>query len=131
MLLRHSLLDLVNLFIRHRHGFRRQGILFVGPRPKIKKLAPLRTKRAEFVSGKLRRLTTIRTLNYGHNKSINGQINTTGASSKTIHWAKKLLNVETNGANIVDNSTQVLHQSEQTCVWQRISDRGINDYERL
>ena len=105
MLLRKRLFDLVNFFVRHRRSFRRQRILFVSPRPKIEKLASLRTKRAAFVSAELGRLTTIRTLNYGHNKLINGQINTTGASSKTILWAKKLLNVETIGANIVDNST--------------------------
>ncbi len=114
MLLRKRLFDLVNFFVSHRRSFGRQRILFVRPRPKIEKLASLRAKRAKFVAAELRRLTTIRTLNYGHNKSINGQINTTGASSKTIHWAKKLLNVETNGANIEDNSTLVLHQSEQT-----------------
>ena len=77
--------DLVHLFLGHRRRFGRQRVLFVGPRPKIKKLASLRAKRAEFVSGKLGRFTTIRTLNYGHNKSIKRQITTTGASSKTPH----------------------------------------------
>lgn len=88
-MLREGFFNFVDLVIGHRRSFGRQRIRFVGPGSEIEELASLRAKRAEFISVKLGLFTTIRTLNYGHNKSVKGQITTKPDTRETMYCIKK------------------------------------------